>query len=78
MNTDPKPGARVTWDDNDLSNPVGTVESPPQAELDYVAGCALSYRTHVETDCVWVVWDGASRGAWTAVEELRAIEGAQP
>lgn len=78
MNTDPKPGARVMWDDDAPDNPVGTVEQPPQDELDYVATCVSTYRIYVENHCVWVRWDGSSRGAWTPVEELRTVEGAKP
>lgn len=78
MNTDPLPGARVTWDDDDPGNPVGTVEAAPQTELDYVATCTSTYRIYVQNHCAWVRWDGSDRGAWTVVEDLRAIEGAQP
>lgn len=78
MNADPSPGARVTWDDDEPDNPVGTVETAPQSELDYVATCSTSWRTHIERDCVWVRWDGSTHGAWTAVEDLRVVEEVNP
>lgn len=79
MSTDDPPlGARVTWDDDDPDNPVGTVEQAPQSEVDYVATCASTYRHFIQLDCVWVRWDGADRGVWTVVEDLRVVEGVQP
>lgn len=74
MDVDPKPGTRVTWDDeDDPSNPVGTVLEPPQHELSYLATCATSYRVHIERDCVWVSWGPSDRGGWTPYEELREV-----